>query len=68
MSKVIRLSDDTLQDLDYFQSHYLIRLRKDIEKHKDSNFLSDLYKVKSNLSETEWISFAIRFAANHVDD
>lgn len=68
MSNVIRLSNEMTSDLAIFKSKYLSRLELDIQKHDESKFLKSIYQEKKSYSDSEWVSFVIRFACNHVDD
>lgn len=63
MSKVIRISDQVLNELDIFKIRYL----KELERlSNDSDLLNSILQEKLNYSDSDWISFAIRFACNNA--
>lgn len=68
MGNVIRLTNEMNSDLAHFKSKYLSRLEFDCTKSDDTNFLKSIYKEKKSYSDSEWVAFAIRFAANYVND
>jgi len=62
MSKVIRISDQALSELDLFKIRYL----KELERlSSDSDLLQSILQEKMNYTDSDWVAFAIRFACNN---